>query len=91
MRIHNPVVVAVFLVAGVMPIVAHHSFAAEYDATQPVKVTGVVTRVDHQQIHRPHEAAGPDGGPEREDRAADHLPSRFRDEDAGLGQVHELA
>src|SRR5437867_1265082 len=51
MRIHNPVVVAVFLVAGVMPIVAHHSFAAEYDATQPVKVTGVVTRVEWTNPH----------------------------------------
>jgi len=51
MRTHIPVVVAGFLVAGVMPIVAHHSFAAEYDATQPVKVTGIVTRVEWTNPH----------------------------------------
>jgi len=51
MRTHIPVVVAGFLFAGVMPIVAHHSFAAEYDATQPVKVTGVVTRVEWTNPH----------------------------------------
>ena len=32
-------------------LVAHHSFAAEYDANQPVKVTGVVTRVDWTNPH----------------------------------------
>jgi len=30
---------------------AHHSFAAEYDASQPVKVTGVVTRVEWTNPH----------------------------------------
>ena len=29
-----------------LPLLAHHSFAAEYDDSKPVKVTGVVTRVD---------------------------------------------
>jgi hypothetical protein len=40
------------LLAGMAPIlIAHHSFAAEYDANQPVKVTGVVTRVDWTNPH----------------------------------------
>ena len=33
------------------PLVAHHSFAAEYDDSKPVKVTGVVTRVEWQNPH----------------------------------------
>jgi hypothetical protein len=37
--------------AAAPPLLAHHSFAAEYDANQPVKVTGVVTRVDWQNPH----------------------------------------
>ena len=32
------------------PVLAHHSFAAEYDNTQPVKVTGVLTRVFSQGL-----------------------------------------
>jgi hypothetical protein len=30
---------------------AHHSFAAEFDASKPIKVTGVVTRVEWQNPH----------------------------------------
>ena len=34
-----------------IPLFAHHSFAAEYDSTKPVKLTGNVTRVDWQNPH----------------------------------------
>ena len=31
--------------------VAHHSFAAEYDATKPIKLTGRVTKVEWENPH----------------------------------------
>ncbi|HEY1240274.1 MAG TPA: DUF6152 family protein [Bryobacteraceae bacterium] len=34
-----------------LPLLAHHSFAAEYDDSKPVKVTGVVTKVEWQNPH----------------------------------------
>src|SRR5438128_4115290 len=42
--------VAMLLVSAV-PIAAHHSFAAEYDDTKPVKVTGVITKVEWKNPH----------------------------------------
>lgn len=38
-------------VALALPMWAHHSFAAEYDSTKPVKLTGAVTRVDWTNPH----------------------------------------
>ncbi|MEO8099069.1 MAG: DUF6152 family protein [Acidobacteriota bacterium] len=34
-----------------IPLAAHHSFAAEFDASKPVKMTGVVTKVEWQNPH----------------------------------------
>ena len=43
------------LLLSVIPVWAHHAFAAEFDAKKPVKLTGTVTRVEwvnpHSWIH----------------------------------------
>src|SRR2546425_1441110 len=39
------------LLLTALPLLAHHSFAAEYDSTKVVKLTGNVTRVDWQNPH----------------------------------------
>ena len=42
--------IGAWLATGAL-VAAHHSFAAEYDANQPVKVTGVVTKVEWTNPH----------------------------------------
>ena len=39
------------LAAGSIPAAAHHSFAAEYDAAKPIKLTGKVTKVEWYNPH----------------------------------------
>ena len=39
------------MISASVPLLAHHSFAAEYDSTKVVKLTGAVTRVDWQNPH----------------------------------------
>src|SRR5499427_763329 len=53
MRIRTLVSCAAVLSAllTAIPALAHHSFAAEYDNTKVVKLTGNVTRVDWQNPH----------------------------------------
>jgi len=41
----------VLAAAAVMPLAAHHSFAAEFDEGKPVKVTGTITKVEWQNPH----------------------------------------
>jgi hypothetical protein len=54
MRHRFVALVGSLLAVGTMvrtPVFAHHSFAAEYDNTQPVKVTGVLTKVEWTNPH----------------------------------------
>ena len=44
-------VVGFGLINITQPIVAHHSEAAEYDSNTPVKVTGILTKVEWQNPH----------------------------------------
>ena len=39
------------LTIAAIPSIAHHSFAAEYDASKPVTLTGKVTKVEWQNPH----------------------------------------
>ncbi len=44
------IMIAAFLAAA-MSLSAHHSFAAEYDGTKPITVTGTVTKVEWTNPH----------------------------------------
>src|ERR1700684_2513809 len=44
-------VCGVGLLVSALPVFAHHSFAAEYDATKPVELKGVVTKVEWTNPH----------------------------------------
>jgi len=66
-KIFRVIVGAALLVAAGVPVLAHHSFAAEFDSSKPVKIKGTVVEVDwinpHSWIHI--DATGPDGKVER--------------------------
>ena len=57
------VVIGVSLLSAAVPVVAHHSFAAEFDAAQPITLKGTVTKMEwinpHAWIHV--EVKKPDG------------------------------
>ena len=43
--------VAAVVAAAGMPAIAHHSFAAEFDAKQPITLKGTVTKVEWMNPH----------------------------------------
>ncbi|HKT80686.1 MAG TPA: DUF6152 family protein [Vicinamibacterales bacterium] len=49
------VIAAAGLLAGSAPVLAHHAFSAEFDASKPVKLEGTITKVElvnpHAWIH----------------------------------------
>ena len=51
-RLFGVVAGAVFAVAAAaVPVIAHHSFAAEFDAKKPVKLRGTVTKMEWINPH----------------------------------------
>jgi len=42
---------ALGLLLAAVPVMAHHSFAAEFDSTKPIKLTGSVTKIEWMNPH----------------------------------------
>lgn len=52
MKRRNAILTAVAaLLLAALPVLAHHSFAAEYDDHKPVKLTGTVTKLEWTNPH----------------------------------------
>jgi len=53
MRLSNVIygLMITVLIFTSVPLQAHHSFAAEYDGTKPIKLTGTVTKFDMVNPH----------------------------------------
>lgn len=53
MKRHASICIALLLCVLLtsIPVLAHHSFAAEFDASKPLKLTGTVTRLEWTNPH----------------------------------------
>ena len=53
MRLRNlgAIVAGALLTASAIPTFAHHSFAAEFDVTRPIRLSGVVQRMEFSNPH----------------------------------------
>ncbi len=62
-RIHVRSAVMILALAITSPALAHHSFAAEYDSSKPITITGTVTKVEWTNPHARFylDAKEPDG------------------------------
>jgi len=51
MKVRLAIFVAGVGLAAVVPLLAHHSFAAEFDASKAVRVTGTLTKIEWTNPH----------------------------------------
>ena len=51
MKVRLAIFVASVSLAAVVPLLAHHSFAAEFDASKAVRVTGTLTKIEWTNPH----------------------------------------
>lgn len=51
MRAKLALIAGLGLLVPALPVLAHHSFGAEYDAKQPVKLTGKITKFEWTNPH----------------------------------------
>jgi len=51
MKIQLSIRIAAVLFAAAIPLAAHHSFAAEFDASKALRVTGALTKIEWTNPH----------------------------------------
>jgi hypothetical protein len=51
MRVRLLIITAALVLAAAIPVLAHHSFAAEFDANKTTTLTGAVTKLDWINPH----------------------------------------
>ena len=51
MRVRLLIITAVLVLAAAIPVLAHHSFAAEFDASKTTTLVGAVTKLDWINPH----------------------------------------
>jgi len=50
-RVQTILLAAIVLIASAIPVLAHHSFAAEFDSSKAIDFSGVVTKVEWMNPH----------------------------------------
>ena len=50
-KLQRPFVLTLMLLLAPVATVAHHAYTAEFDTTKPVKVSGVLTKVEWSNPH----------------------------------------